>query len=80
MIIVIVYCNYLEEMYTKQNSLSFFSVWYSQSSSMVYLFDESTASGPGNLQMVKKVVVTKGKCKDYLNEIQQSYELYIYTL
>ena len=33
------------------------------------------ASGPGNLQVVRKVVVTEGKLKNYWNEIQQSYEL-----
>ena len=32
-------------------------------------------SGSGNLQVVKKVVVTEGKFKDYIAEIQQSYEL-----
>ena len=32
-------------------------------------------SGPGNLQVVKKVVVTESKFKDYGHEIQQSYEL-----
>ena len=42
---------------------------------MVNAFGDSVASGPGNLQMVKKVVVTKGKFKDYSDEIQQSYEL-----
>ena len=41
---------------------------------MVNVFGDSTASGPGNLQMVKKVVVANGKFKDYWNEIQQSYE------
>ena len=42
---------------------------------MVNVFGDSIASGPGNPQMVKKVVVTKGKFKKYWNEIQQSYEL-----
>ena len=42
---------------------------------MVNVFGDSIASGPGNLQVVKKVVVTEGKFKDYWNEIQQSYEL-----
>ena len=42
---------------------------------MVNVFGDSTASGPGNLQVVEKVVVTEGKCKDYWNEIQQSYRL-----
>ena len=42
---------------------------------MVNVFGDSIASGPGNLQMVRKVVVTKGKFKGYWNEIQQSYEL-----
>ena len=44
-------------------------------SSMVNVFGESVGSGPGNLQMVKKVVATKGKYKDYTNEMRQSYEL-----
>ena len=39
---------------------------------MVNVSVDSVASGPG--QMVKKVVVTKGKFKDYIDEIQQSYE------
>ena len=43
---------------------------------MVNVFGESVGSGGSvALQMVKKVVVTKGKYKDYVNEIQQSYEL-----
>ena len=42
---------------------------------MVNEFGDSTASGPGNLQVVKKVAVTDGKFKDYIAEIQQSYEL-----
>ena len=42
---------------------------------MVNVFDDSVASGPGNLQMAKKVVVTKGKFKDYVDEIRQSYGL-----
>ena len=42
---------------------------------MVNVFGDSIAIGPGNLQVVRKVVVTKGKFKDYCNEIQQSYEL-----
>ena len=46
-------------MYTKQNALSFFS--QSGTHSMVNVFDDSIASGPGNLQVVKKVVVTEGK-------------------
>ena len=69
------YCNYLDEMYTKQNALSFLSHSDSQSCSMVNVFGDSIASGPGNLQVVKKVVVTKGKFNDYWNEIQQSYVL-----
>ena len=44
MVIVIIYCNYLEEMYTKQSG-------YSQSSRMVNVFDDSVASGPGNLSL-----------------------------
>ena len=42
---------------------------------MVNVFCDSVASVPGNLQMLKKVVVTKGKFKDYSGEIRQSYEL-----
>ena len=42
---------------------------------MVNVFGDSIASGPGNLQMAKKVVVTEGKFKDYTEEIHQSYEL-----
>ena len=42
---------------------------------MVNVFGNSVAGGPGNLQMVKKVVVRKGKSKYYMDEIQQSYEL-----
>ena len=42
---------------------------------MVNVFADSIASGSGNLQVVKKVVVTAGKFKDYIDEIQQSYEL-----
>ena len=39
---------------------------------MVNVFGDSVASGPGNLQMVKKIVVTVGKY--YSDEIRQSYE------
>ena len=39
------------------------------------MFGDSVASGPGNIQVVKKVVVTKGTFKDYVDEIKQSYEL-----
>ena len=42
---------------------------------MVNVFGGSIASGPGNLEVVKKVVVTVGKFKDYIDEIQQSCEL-----
>ena len=42
---------------------------------MFNVLGDSVASGPGNLQMVKKAVVTEGKFKDYGDEIQQSYEL-----
>ena len=42
---------------------------------MVNISGDSVASGPGNHQIVKKVVVTKDKFKDYMDEIQQSYEL-----
>ena len=33
------------------------------------MFGDSIATGPGNLQMVKKIVVTKGKFKDYIDEL-----------
>ena len=36
---------------------------------------DSVASEPGNLQMVKKVVVAIVKYNDYMDEIRQSYEL-----
>ena len=42
---------------------------------MVNVFGKSVESGSGNLQMVKKVVVSTGKYKAYTNEIRQSYEL-----
>ena len=42
---------------------------------MVNVFGGSIASWPGNLQGAKKVVVTVGKFKDYIDEIQQSYML-----
>ena len=42
---------------------------------MVNVFSDSIGKGPGNLQVVKKVVVTEGTFKDYSDEIQQSYEL-----
>ena len=42
---------------------------------MVNVFDNSIASGPGNLQVVNKVSVREGKFKDYIDEIQQSYEV-----
>ena len=42
---------------------------------MVNVFGDSIASGPRNLQVAKKVIVTEGKFKDYGGEIQQSYEL-----
>ena len=43
---------------------------------MVNVFGDSVASGSvGNLQVVKKVVATVGRFGDYINEIQQSYEL-----
>ena len=35
----------------------------------VNVFDDSIASGLGNLQVVKKAVVTEGKLKDYGDEI-----------
>ena len=42
---------------------------------MANVFGDSVVSGSGNLQVVKKVLVTKGKLKDYAEEIQQSYVL-----
>ena len=42
---------------------------------MVNVFGDSIASGLGNLQVVKKVVVTVDRFKDYIDEIQQSYVL-----
>ena len=73
MVIVIIY---LEEMYIKiKYSVFILAVWYSQSSSMVNVFGDSIASGPGNLQVAKKVVATVGQYKEYSDEIQQSYEL-----
>ena len=42
---------------------------------MVNVFGESVGSRSVDLQLVKKVVVTKGQYNDYVNEMQQSYEL-----
>ena len=42
---------------------------------MVNVFGGSISSGPGNLQVAKKLVVTVGQFKDYIDEIQQSYVL-----
>ena len=42
---------------------------------MVNVFGDNIASGPGRLQVVKKVVLTVGKFKDYIDEIRQSYGL-----
>ena len=42
---------------------------------MVNAFGESVGYLSGNLQMVKKVVASKGQYKDYTNEIRQRYEL-----
>ena len=42
---------------------------------MINVFADSVAGRPGNLQVLKIIVVTKGKFKDYWNEIQQSYVL-----
>ena len=44
-------------------------------SSIVNVFDDSIARESGNLQVVKTVVTTVGQFKDYIDEIQQSYEL-----
>ena len=56
----------------KQNTTPFFS---HSSSNMGNVFGESVGNGPVDLQIVKKVVVTKGQYKDCANEIRQSYEL-----
>ena len=60
-----------------QNKVSSFSQsdTHSRAVCIIHLFGDSVASGPGNLQMAKKVVVTKGKFKDYMDEIQQTYEI-----
>ena len=50
------------------------SLIYSRTEWLMYLVF-GIASGPGNLQVAKKVVVTVGKFKDYIDEIQQSYVL-----
>ena len=42
---------------------------------MVNVFGDSIENGSGNLQVVKKVVVTVGQYTDYISEIRQSYEL-----
>ena len=42
---------------------------------MVNVSGDSVASVPGNLQMVMKIVVTKGKFKDYVVEIRLIYTL-----
>ena len=42
---------------------------------MVNVFGESVGADYVDLQIVKKVVEAKGHYKDYVNEIQQSYEL-----
>ena len=52
------------------------SAWHLQLISIVNVFGNSIASGPeGNLQVAKKVVTTVGRIGDYIDEIQQSYEL-----
>ena len=63
------------DVYKIKYSVFLLSVWYSQSNSMVNVFGDGVASGLGNLQVVKKVVTTVGQLKDYIDEIQQSYEL-----
>ena len=76
MVIVIIYCNYLEEMYAKQNTLSFFSQSGTHSRAVWLLcLVIVKRAGLEIYQMVKKVVVTKGKFKDYGDEIRQSYVL-----
>ena len=47
----------------------------SQPSSMVHVFGESVGSGSVDLQLVKKVVATVGMFGDYIDEINQRYEL-----
>ena len=42
---------------------------------MVNVFGENVGNGPVDLQIMKKVDVTKSQYKDYANEIRQSYEL-----
>ena len=39
------------------------------------MFNVFGDSGPGNLQVAKKVVATVGQFKEYIDEIQQNYEL-----
>ena len=63
------------DVYKTKYSVFLLSVWYSQSCSMDNIFGDSIANGPGNQQVVKKVVATEGTFKDYGDEIQQSYEL-----
>ena len=74
MVIVIIY---LEEMYEKIKYCVFLlSVWYSQSNRMVNVFGESIGEeGPGNLQVLRKVIVISGKYADYVNEIKASHKL-----
>ena len=63
-------------MYIKTKySIFLLSVWHLLSNSMGNVFVGSIASEPGNLQVVKKVVVTVGKFMDYSEEMQQSYML-----
>ena len=52
-------------MYTKQNTVSLPSFCYSQSNSIVNVFGDSTESGPGILQVVKKVVESKTMAMKY---------------
>ena len=42
---------------------------------MVNVFGGSIASRPGNLQVMKKVVVTVGKIKDYIDEMSLDLHL-----
>ena len=43
---------------------------------MVNIFGDSIVEGgPGNLRVVKKVIITSGKCIDYYNEIVASHIL-----
>ena len=60
----------------KQNTTPFFSQSPTPSRAVRLMYLVSVANGgPVDLQVVKKVIATKGQYKDYANEIWQSYEL-----